>query len=125
MSVYKEGYHAVQLIQSNSRQIWPDACDFGAPTKKDDVLWNWAKQLADWYGIKSTRKVTGLNVSKQADIYISLMDEWKTGKTEFFHLIYYKTPSIKGYDGFFEITKVTDSKLIAELTKAEEKQMAN
>ena len=35
MSVYKEGYKAIEMIERSSKQIYSDACDFGAPTKKE------------------------------------------------------------------------------------------
>ena len=45
MAVYREGYKAIELIAKHSVQIFRDACDKGAPTKKGDNLWNAAKQL--------------------------------------------------------------------------------
>jgi len=125
MSVFKEGYHALELIQKQSKQIWPDACDFGAPVKEHSELWNWVKQLCDWHGIKSTREITGEGKHKTVSIHVSLMDEWKPPyPTEFYKVTYNKCPGIPDADGFFEFYKVTDLKQINELTKAEEAQMA-
>ena len=55
MSVYKEGYMCVETITNASIQIYPDACDFGAPTKQGDEIWNAAKQLVEMYGDEGTR----------------------------------------------------------------------
>lgn len=130
MAVYREGYSAVKDIQNQSRQIWPDACDYGAPTKIGDRLWNTVKQAIDWYGIKSTRtsKMKG-----HVTAVISLMDEWavsdgrKTDEeaTEYFKIDYYAIKRIPGgYDGFFEIVKITDSQTKKQLAAAEQSQMA-
>jgi hypothetical protein len=133
MSVYKEGYHALELITKEAKQIWPDAADFGAPVKKDSSLWNWIKQLTEWYGIKSTRYASAPDKKHMtASIYVHLMDEWavsderKTEEeaTEFYKVTYNKTPGIPNYDGFVEYYKVTDPKTIKELTNALEAQMA-
>ena len=126
MSVYKEGYYAVELIRKNSTQIWPDACDMGAKTKQGDVLWNWAKQLCDWYGIKSTKKVEVFNeMNKVTSIYVSLMDEWKTGKTEFFKVTYTKASFSNLYSGFFEVEKVlAGTKQYSDLKATEKEQLA-
>jgi len=130
MSVYKEGYHTVELIQKQSKQIWPDACDFGAPTKKDDDLWKWVKQASEWYGIKTCRKS---DYTGHVSTIISLIDEWavsdgrKTEEqaTEYYHINYYKGKNIPGgYDGFFEVTLITDSQIKKQLAAAEEAQMA-
>ena len=136
MSVYKEGYHAVELIQKQSKQIWPDACDFGAPTKEGDEVWNWAKQLTEWYGIKKTRTFHSFSHgTKQVSMIVSLMNEWKysddmdNGKrvneddyTEYFRVTYYKTKN-EQFDGFFEVEKVTNPKLISKYKADMEEQM--
>lgn len=45
MAVYREGYKAIEMIEKSSKRIYNDACDYGAPTKSGDVIWNYAKQL--------------------------------------------------------------------------------
>lgn len=136
MSVYKEGYHAVELIQKRSTQIFSDACDYGAPTKEGDELWKWVKQAVEWYGIKSTRGAHLISDrEKQIEIIISLMDEWRYsddaeyGKrlnednyTEYFKITYFKTRMTRslhpGNDGFFTVEKITDYNLRKEYKKA-------
>lgn len=134
MSVFKEGYHALEIIQKQSKQVWPDACDFGAPVKEGDSTWIAAKQLSDWYGIKSTREVSVINsANKTVKVVVSLMDEWsvsdghKTAEqaTQYFEVSYYKAPNIPGnYDGFFAVEEITNPTYINKLKLAEEAQMA-
>mgnify|MGYP003488531941 CR=1 FL=1 len=134
MSVYKEGYHALEYISNQEKQIWPDACDIGSPAKEGDTLWKYAKQLCDWYGIKSTREVSVINsANKTVKVVVSLMDEWsvsdgiKTAKqaTQYFEVSYYKAPNIPGgYDGFFAIEEITNPTFIKKLQIAEEAQYA-
>jgi hypothetical protein len=125
MSVFKEGYHALELIHKSAKQIWPDACDFGTPVKENSVLWNSVKQLCDWHGIKSTRYASAPDKKhRTVSIYVSLMDEWTAPyPTEFFKVTYNKCPGIPDADGYLEFWKVTDATQINELTKAEEAQM--
>lgn len=133
MSVYKEGYHALEEIHKSAKQIWPDACDFGTPVKEGSTLWNSIKQLCEWYGIKSTRAVSAADKKhRTVSIYVHLMDEWavsdgrKTEKeaTEFYKVTYNKTPGIPGYDGFVEYYKVISKGPIEELEKKLEAQNA-
>ena len=81
MSVYKEGFYAVDLITKASRQIWNDSADFGAPTKKGDNIWAWTKQLVEWYGVEGTKKVERYSTGTSVSQTVELMDEWNTGKT--------------------------------------------
>jgi hypothetical protein len=71
MSVYKEGYSALKTLQSNQRQIWSGACDYGTPVKKKDSIWNSAVQLVEWYGIYKEK----INEAHTFAI-VCLMDEW-------------------------------------------------
>lgn len=67
MAIYREGYHAIELIEENSVQIFPDACDFGAPVRKGDEIWNRSKQLIDWWIIRSkllSRKIRRLRLAE-------------------------------------------------------------
>lgn len=76
MAVYREGYHAIELIQNNSFQIFPDACDFGVPVKKGDEIWNWSKQLIEQYGVEGTRKENRYGTGYSVEAQVELMDEW-------------------------------------------------
>jgi hypothetical protein len=114
MAVYREGYHAIKSIESESLQIYPDACDYGAPCKKGDNIWNLANLLANWYGDKSTKQI-GPNKTS-TNIRVTLIDEWavsderKTIKeaTDIFDISFVKctTGKCKNFDGFVCITKI-------------------
>lgn len=124
MSVYKEGFYAVEEIQNQSKQIYQDACDYGAPVKVGDSLWNWVKQACEWYGVKGTRKVSC--GGKQVDMVISLMNEWTPPyKTHYFKISYFKTGgNEKNFDGFFEVSEIKSAKEISEFKSIESKQYA-
>ena len=114
MAIYREGYHAVNEIQSQLIQIYDDACDYGVPVKKNDKNWKLANMLFSMYGDKSTRQQnsTGKNVYS----FITLIDEWsvsderKTIKqaTETYTLTYTtcKNGKCKGFDGFISLHKI-------------------
>lgn len=106
MSVYKEGYYALQLIQNNSRQIYPDAADYGAPTKQGDDLWNVVKQVIEWYGVKGSRQQTNYSTGITVSHNIKLMDEWNTGREEEYRITYITTRWNKLHDGYFQVDKV-------------------
>ncbi len=80
MSVYKEGFYAVEKISKASRKIYTDSADFGAPTKKGDDIWAWTKQLVEQYGVPNTRNAeyyeTGTTVSQT----VELVDEFNSGQ---------------------------------------------
>jgi len=133
MSVYKEFYHALGLIQSNSKRIWNDSCDFGCPVKVNDKTWNWAKQLTEFYGIEATKQKRIIDTrNAEVSIIVSGMDEWAVSDeiktveeaTEFYKITYFKAPKIKDADGFFTAEKITDKKLIKEYTHLQNKQYA-
>lgn len=131
MSVYKEGYYALNQLQNNQRQIWPDACDFGTPVEKNSSMWNLAKQLVEWYGIYKEQ------VSKtHTYAIVSLMDEWKASDdespnrhlkdyTEYYKVTYISCKINKVYDGYFEVEKVTDKNLIKQYKEIEAKKYKN
>lgn len=75
MSVYKEFFHAVQYIKTQSQQIWNDACDYGAPTKKGDKIWTAMKMLAD-YAVDGTRKVERYETGTTVEVEVYGIDEW-------------------------------------------------
>jgi hypothetical protein len=121
MAVYREGYKTVEKIQKESKQVFNDACDLGAPVQKNSELWNDIKQLFDWYGDKATKiKETTTTFS----FGFILMDEWavsderKTVKqaTENYKLTYtilkaykskpYLNPEFKNVHGFVTIDKL-------------------
>jgi len=100
MSVYKEGFYAVEEITKASRQIWNDSDDFGAPTKKGDGIWALTKQLVEWYGVPNTRKEERYSTGAAVSHVVELMDEWNTGNT-FRYLVTFVTvandPNVDGY----------------------------
>ena len=75
MSIFKEGYFVVKTIKDSSIRIYPDACDYGAPTKKDDKLWLIAKQAIDMYGLPNTRVENKYATGSSVSIVIELIDE--------------------------------------------------
>lgn len=75
MSVYKEGFHALNMIQTNSKRIYPDAADFGALVQKEDKLWKTAKQLIDEYAEKGTRKEERYATGCTVEAIVKLVDE--------------------------------------------------
>lgn len=76
MAVYREGFKAIEEIKKLSVNIFNDACDFGAPTKKGDKIWNTAKQLVDWYKIEGTRKHDKYSTGESVSVEVKLIDEW-------------------------------------------------
>lgn len=112
MSVYKEGYSTIRKITSQSVQIYSDACDYGAPVKVGDILWNDLIQLVEFYGVEGTKTKDKLGCS----VKVFLMDEWavsderKTVKEaeEFFMVSYNKCDSgaCKDFDGYITIEKL-------------------
>lgn len=76
MAVYREGYKALETIQRESKQIYSDACDFGALTKKGDHIWNAAKQLVDWYKVEGKREEHRYSTGRSCSAVVELMDEW-------------------------------------------------
>lgn len=118
MAVYREGYHIVESLEKQHRQIWSDAADCGVPVCKGDANWNAAKQLVEWYGVKGTRsehvygdgKLQGITITQE----VMLMDEWavsderKTVKeaTEIYRITFTTTPRIKGYEAIITVDKI-------------------
>lgn len=119
MAVYREGYHALNEIQKASKRLYSDSCDFGAPCKKGDRICNLAKQLGDWYGEKSTRKVSRYLTGRSATIEVTLIDEWavsdevKTMKeaTEKYLLNFTSfsenSREYRNYEGFVSVHKIS------------------
>lgn len=112
MAVYREGYKAVELIENSSKRIFPDACDYGAPTKVGDSIWNSLKQLKEWYGVEDTRHKDEFGCT----VVVELMDEWAVSDgrknikeaTERFLVTYVicKKGECKGFDGFASVVKL-------------------
>ena len=113
MAIYREGFSAIKDIENNSVRIYNDACDFGAPCKKGDKIWNAAKQLVDWYKVENSRKQYAYGVEN----VVELMDEWAVSDerktveeaTEYYKVSYHKanTGACKGYDGFISVEKIS------------------
>ena len=131
MSVYKEGYHTVNLIQMNQRKIWNDSTTTGALSRKDDSLWKWVQQTIQWYGIPGTRTVTpnqdvydGVLISTTLiEQAISLIDEWGTRSPELFWISYTKRSHMPAdYDGFFSVRPVINPIEIKQLLALEKQQ---
>ncbi len=112
MSVYKEGFYAIHTIGSAQRQVYPDAADFGAPTKRGDRLWNLAKQAVDMYLIEGTRKVERYATGRTCTAVIGLMNEGLErgepgyGKELKFE-IEFVSAKLKNYDGFLTVRELT------------------
>ena len=111
MSVYKEGYYCLEQLIANSKRLYPDACDFGCPVNKDDIHFNFAKQLVNDYGKMDTREVWEGGVS----INVVLMDEWAISDgrltieegTETYKITFCKV-ELPGYNGFVCIDKISN-----------------
>lgn len=105
MSVFKEGYHAVKMIQDQSLYIYHDAADYGALTTKGDNLWTWVKQAIEWYGVKGSRRQTTYSTGVTVSHDIKLMREYGNGGDDHFRITY-TTTNLKPYDGYFQVEKV-------------------
>ncbi len=108
MSVYKEGFHAIKLIQQNSKRIFNDAADYGALVKKGDELWNWTKQLVDSYGVKASKTVNRYETGASCSCIVKLMNEHTDGKERLFRVEFIKSSAreLKGYAGFVNIEEL-------------------
>ena len=114
MAIYKEGFSLWRTIETQSKQIFNDSCDWGALTKIGDPIWNAAKQLADWYGNKETKNVHRYFTGSSTEIEIDLLDEGAVSDERMSYseakiklrLHYVTCKSIKGYDGFVYIEKL-------------------
>ena len=115
MAVYREGYHALKELQSQSIRNYNDACDLGVPVRKNDKNWKLAKMLFAMYGDETTRQQHNYSTGKNVYANIKLIDEWavsdgiKTIKqaTENYTLVYVtcKTGNCKGFDGYITIDR--------------------
>lgn len=116
MAIYKEGYYAVERLQSQSIRIYDDANDYGVPVKKNDANWKWAKRLYAMYGDKELRHQQDYSKGTNVYTFVILVDELavsdgnKTVKeaTEVFSLCYTSctTGVCAGYDGYISIRKI-------------------
>jgi hypothetical protein len=106
MSVYKEAVHAIKLIQSRSKRVYSDACDFGVPVRKGDEIWNWAKQLVDWYGEEGTREVTKYSTGTTVSHLVSYMPhEHQSARFERVKVVYVTTRHEQNMDGYIYVEK--------------------
>ena len=116
MAVYREGYLIVEEIEKASVRIFQDSCDFGAPTKKGDKIWNLATQLVSMHPIKGTRNENRYKTGRSVSHDIELIDEWaysddsKTLKeaTDIYRIEFTSCDygKCEGYDGFINIFKL-------------------
>lgn len=120
MAVYREGYFLLEQIYKNTKQVFNDAADQGAPVKKGDQLWNFLQYSVKAYELPETRKVEGGILSVQ----IKLIDEWAVSDarktvenaTEFYLIEYtplkkwkskpYLNPEFRDADGFLSFTLI-------------------
>ena len=109
MSIFKEGYHTVNLIQNHSRQIFPDAADYGAPTTEGDKIWMWVKQAIEWYGVKGSRRQTNYSTGTTVTHDILLMNEGGRLPNDRFRITYTTTRGNKNHDGYFQVVKVNST----------------
>jgi len=120
MAVYREGFAAIDIIEKASVQIYNDACDFGAPCKKGDKIWNTAKQLVDWYEIGLRKQYNIGNKPYGVENVVELMDEWAVSDrrktveeaTEYYKVSYHKMSkgsdgAYRNYDGFISVEKIS------------------
>ena len=121
MAIYSEGFSAIKDIENNSVRIYNDACDFGAPCKKGDKIWNAAKQLVDWYKVENSRKQYNIgNKPYGVENVVELMDEWAVSDrrktveeaTEYYKVSYHKMSkgsdgAYRNYDGFISVEKIS------------------
>lgn len=113
MSVYKEFFHAVQIIETHSRQVWNNACDYGAPTKKNDAVWGAMQTLAD-YVIDGTRKVERYETGTTVEVEVYGIDEWAVADdcvsqedaVVKFKMIYVTTNKAKQFDGYVYLEQI-------------------
>jgi hypothetical protein len=117
MSVYKEGFAIVEMLERNQAAIYNDAADCGVFTKFKDATWKAVVQLVEWYAVKGTRKATNAGPTTT----IKLIDEWAVSDERLsindatiLYQVTYTTildpfnPSLvqKGCNGFFTIQKI-------------------
>lgn len=119
MAVYREGYSIISQIQSSSKQIWNDSCDYGVLVKKNDPMFNLTKQLVDWYQVENSRKQDDYSTGVSVNVLIELMDEWAYSdgrKTEeesidmfslTYHTISDKKLNREGYIGYIYVEQIS------------------
>jgi len=105
MSVFKEGYHVVNMIHKCSCQIFPDAADYGVLTTKGDNLWNWVKQAINWYGVKGSRRQSNYRTGVTVSHDIKLIREHGSGVDDYFRITYTST-NLKPYNGYFQVEQI-------------------
>lgn len=113
MAVYREGFYAVEQITKASVRIFPDAADYGAPTKQGDKIWQVAKQLVEWYGEKDTREENRYSTGRSVTSKVTLIDEWAVSDgrksmeqatiTLTVSFVSCTTGKCEGYDGYVSI----------------------
>ena len=120
MAVYREGYDLVKTIGANTKRVFNDAFDEGAPVTKDDELWKLTKYAIRAYGIPESRS------EDECGIYITieLMDEWafsdgrksEEEAIEQFRIFYcpikrwkgepYLNQAFRGANGYLSVTRI-------------------
>lgn len=111
MAVYREAYHVIEAIETQSTRIYPDAADYGALVKKGDQLWKDVQMIMDWHGNKETRESYPIVYGWVLSQNIEVIEEWQTGNEEHYKITYHHfTKGLVShggnFDGFIEIEKV-------------------
>ena len=99
MSVYKELFYTAKLVAGNSKRIYNDADDFGAPVKSlDDPIISWIKSVKDQYDghLMTLRYDTGATQT----VTIPGYDEWNTGKKVIVQFVFVTTKGNKDMIGY-------------------------
>lgn len=113
MSVYKEGFAAINILKNEMVKLTEYSYGVGAPVDINDKIWNVAKQLVESYGIEGTRKETQLfGKTYKVSQLVRLVDEWAVADkrktleqaTEKYKVTY-NTGYCAGKQGYFTIER--------------------
>jgi hypothetical protein len=102
MSVYKELLYMIREVESQSVQIYPDACDNGVPIKScNDAIIHLLRSIKEQYdGKVSTEKYS---TGSTQTITIKWYDEWDTHKRMVTDFVYVTTRGEKKQIGYLYV----------------------
>lgn len=121
MSVFKEGYKAIETIQRNTQQVFNDACDAGAPVYIDGVIWKVIQTLVNY--LDDDERAGIVRTNEGCTCKVTLIDEWAVSdqrktyeqaqdtfvieyqKLDTYQNKPYLTESFKGADGYVNVYK--------------------
>ena len=113
MAIYKELSLFINKLQKESKQIFPDAADFGYPIRIADPMFNHSKYIIEDYGIKNSRQQQDYMTGKSVSHELKYIDEAAVSDgvksieeaTTIFVLTYVTctTGACKGFNGYFTI----------------------